>query len=81
MIGLCRVLDVAGPGERILLTSYGSGAGSDAFSFITTKHIIEKRERIRRSVDSWLGIEDKNLVEFVDYAIYAKQKGVIRMHE
>lgn len=81
MIGLCRVLDIAGPGERILLTSYGSGAGSDAFSFITTKHIIEKRERIRRSVDSWLGIDDKNLVEFVDYAIYAKQKGVIRMHE
>lgn len=34
LIGLCWVLRVARKGERILLTSYGSGSGSDSFSFV-----------------------------------------------
>lgn len=34
LIGLCRVLDKVKKSERILLTSYGSGAGSDSFSFV-----------------------------------------------
>jgi hydroxymethylglutaryl-CoA synthase len=34
LIGLCRVLDKVKSGEKILLTSYGSGSGSDSFSFV-----------------------------------------------
>ena len=41
MIGLTAILDEARPGDRILMVSYGSGAGSDAFD-------LRVSERIRR---------------------------------
>lgn len=45
LIGLTAVLDIAKPGDRILMVSYGSGAGSDAFSFVVTDKLPERRER------------------------------------
>ena len=73
MIGLARQLDLAKPGERIVCVSYGSGAGSDAFSFLVTDE-IEKRKLLAPITDDY--INDR---EMLDYAIYAKHRGKILM--
>ena len=43
--GLAAVLDVADPGDRILITSFGSGAGSDSFVLRATELLPERRGR------------------------------------
>lgn len=45
MVGLSAVLDIAEPGQKILLVSYGSGAGSDAFEMTATDLLPVRRER------------------------------------
>lgn len=71
MIGMARQLDLAVAGERILCVSYGSGAGSDAFSFMVTDEIEKKRD-LAPITDDY--INDK---EMLDYALYAKHRGKI----
>ncbi len=73
ILGLARVLDIAEPGQRILLTSFGSGAGSDSFSIMVEDGIDEKRKGAQR-VDEF--IEDR---EYVDYAIYVKLRKKIKV--
>ncbi len=68
LLGFHAVLDVAEPGDRILLVSYGSGAGSDAFSFVVTDRIEEVRDAAPRLEEY---IEDK---VYVTYGEYAKMK-------
>jgi hydroxymethylglutaryl-CoA synthase len=77
LLGLAKVLDVARAWQRILVVSYGSGAGSDAISLLTTSNIERKRANIERSVKSWLGEEDKENLIFGDYGLYLKNKGII----
>ncbi|GAB4191349.1 MAG: hydroxymethylglutaryl-CoA synthase [Roseiflexaceae bacterium] len=69
LLGLCAVLDVAQPGETIFVTSYGSGAGADAFALRVTDAILERRERAPLTA-AYLARET-----FVDYAVYAKWRG------
>jgi len=66
MLGLSNVLDVAKPGEKIFITSYGSGAGSDAYSLVVTDALLERRARAPLTA-AYLARQ-----EFVDYARYLK---------
>lgn len=44
MITLANVLDHAEPGDKILMTAYGSGAGADSFVWEVTPQILTWRE-------------------------------------
>jgi len=68
-IGLAAVLDEAKPGDKILLASFGSGAGSDAFSF-TVQNAIEKSRGVSPTVKSMIAKGTK-----IDYSIYTKFRG------
>ncbi|MCS7132357.1 MAG: hydroxymethylglutaryl-CoA synthase [Aigarchaeota archaeon] len=73
LLGLVKVLDSALPGQAILLASYGSGAGSDAFVIRVLEGISEKRERVPKLSSL---INDKI---YVDYAVYLKFREKISM--
>ena len=65
-LGLTATLDIARPGDRILLVSYGSGAGSDAFVFEVLDWIDEARDlapKTRVLLD-----RNKNYLEYGEYA-------------
>jgi hydroxymethylglutaryl-CoA synthase len=72
MLGLASVLDIAEPGNRIFVTSYGSGAGSDAFD-ITVTDEIKELPRNRAPLVSEL-IDKK---QYVDYSTYAKYRNLL----
>jgi len=69
LIGLTAVLDVAQPGDHILLVSYGSGAGSDAFSLRVSEALTARRER---AVSTQQYLERRTEI---DYATYARLRG------
>lgn len=70
LLGLVAVLDVAKPGERILLVSYGSGSGSDAFS------IIVQNSPYRGNPVPFVSYLLRRK-KYIDYAQYAKHRGKI----
>jgi hydroxymethylglutaryl-CoA synthase len=70
-VGLAAVLDVAKPDERILIASYGSGAGSDAYVLRTTSQLLDKRQRQRMSVKYQA---ENRFVQRVDYTTYRRLK-------
>jgi len=70
-IGLAAVLDIAKPNERILLASYGSGAGSDAYSFIATSQLIDKRSRQKFTINYQA---ENEFIDYVDYDTYRRLK-------
>jgi hydroxymethylglutaryl-CoA synthase len=73
MIGLTATLDIAQPGDRILVVSFGSGAGSDAFDILVTDKAparaglaVKTQEYIARRTE-------------IDYATYVRYRGKLQM--
>ena len=73
MIGLTAVLDIAQPGQRILVTSFGSGAGSDAF-VLTVTDKIDARRGLAPSTQDYIARRT-----VIDYAQYARMRGILAL--
>ncbi len=68
IIGLTAILDIAEPGERILMVSFGSGAGSDAVSITVTDKIKGRRALAPQTRDYITRRTE------IDYATYARMR-------
>lgn len=71
LIGLASTLDTAKPNQYIFMCSYGSGAGSDAFIFKTTK-LLTTIQKKQHSVESKI-----KLKKYISYIEYLKMRGKI----
>ena len=74
MLGMTAILDAAQPGDRLLLVSFGSGAGSDAISLRVADGIEERRDlapRTRVYVDRR---------KEIDYGTYVRYRRKLHMH-
>lgn len=60
--GLAAILDIAKPGQKIFLCSYGSGAGSDAFAFQVTREIVQFQKRNKHKV-----MDQLNQKKYISY--------------
>jgi hydroxymethylglutaryl-CoA synthase len=75
-LGLTAILDVAKPGDRVLMVSYGSGAGSDGFIWELTNRIDEVRDK---AIKTWDSINAEKV--YLDYGLYSKYRRKIIMNE
>lgn len=73
LLGLTNVLDVAKAGERILVTSYGSGAGADSFSFLVTDAILERRDKAPKT-EEYIARKEN-----VDYGTYVRLRRKLKV--
>ncbi len=73
MIGLTAILDLAKPGDRILIVSFGSGAGSDAFDIHVTDKITA-RSGLATKTQEYIARRTE-----IDYATYVRYRGKLTM--
>ena len=72
LLGLAAILDDAKPRDRILMTSYGSGACSDSFS-INVTDLVEERRKLAPPVKYYM-----NRRSYLSYSIYAKNRRLFK---
>jgi len=72
LLGLSAVLDIAKPGDRVLMVSYGSGAGSDALALRVTDAIVERQNRAIKTED-YIARRTP-----IDYAVYSRYRGKLQ---
>ncbi|MCL4266234.1 MAG: hydroxymethylglutaryl-CoA synthase [Anaerolineae bacterium] len=73
MIGLTAILDMAEPGDRILMVSYGSGSGSDAFDLTVTDKLPEVRANAP-TTEAYIARRKE-----INYATYTRYRDKLKM--
>ena len=73
LLGLSAILDEAKPGDRVLVGSFGSGAGSDAFSFVVTD-LVRERQALAPRTQAYIARRKP-----VDYALYTRYRHKLEM--
>jgi hydroxymethylglutaryl-CoA synthase len=73
MIGLSAILDEAKPGDRILMVSFGSGAGADAFDLQVTD-AIDARSNLALKTADYIARRTP-----IDYGMYVRMRGNLAM--
>ena len=71
--GFSATLDIAQPGDRILVTSFGSGAGSDAFVWEVNEKLVERRNKAPLIAEYIARRKE------IDYGLYARYRGKLLM--
>ena len=74
LLGLASILDVASTGDKIFFCSYGSGAGSDAFSLV-----VNGRIDATRTAAPGVGEYLERAYPLADYGQYLRLSHKIRM--
>lgn len=68
MLGLAAVLDIARANQKIFMVSYGSGAGSDAFIWETTKDLLSmQKAKAKTKQLVTYQIQQKTYVDYVRF--------------
>jgi len=73
IIGLTAILDIAQPGDRIMMVSFGSGAGSDAMVLQVTDAIKVKAAKAT-TTEQYIARRTE-----IDYAQYVRMRGKLTM--
>ncbi len=73
-IGLAAVLDIAEPGDRVFMISYGSGAGSDGFDITVTDNISNYDRSEEFTIQNMIKSS-----KFLDYASYLKFREKLKL--
>lgn len=74
MVGLASALDQASANQKILVVSYGSGAGSDAFVFETTDHLVSTRNFWKEKTQPMISETVQEQIEQLEFISYQKYR-------
>ncbi len=74
LVGLTALLDIGQPGDRVLMVSYGSGAGSDAMVWTLTD-ILPARQGLAPKTQDYIARRQP-----IDYGLYVRYRKKLYAH-